>query len=148
MAEKRDVLMSVRAPVGDLNIASENCCIGRGLAAIQSKNNESSFILYTMMKMQRELDVFNGHGTVFGSINKNSLHTMQILIPSQNIIDKFEKIASIIDFDIERNYNEMQNLKDIRDSLLPKLMSGEITCVQRIGLNSLTAEIVHPDRQN
>jgi len=126
MAKKGNVLMSVRAPVGDINIASEKCCIGRGLAAIQSTNGKSSFILYTMLKLQRELDIFNGEGTVFGSINKNSLHSLQILIPSQIIIDKFEKIASIIDFDIETNYNEMQNLKEIRDYLLPKIMNGEI----------------------
>jgi len=126
MAEKGDVLISVRAPVGDFNVASEKCCIGRGLAAIQSKYNKSSFILYTMLKLQRELDVFNGEGTVFGSINKNSLHNLQILIPSQNIIDKFEKTASVIDLDIERNHTEIQNLIKIRDSLLSKLMNGEI----------------------
>ena len=126
MAEKGDVLMSVRAPVGDLNVACEKCCIGRGLAAIQSIDKNPSFILYTMLELQRELDVFNGEGTVFGSINKNSLHDMRILIPSQNIIDRYEKIASVIDLDIERKHTEIQKLIKIRDSLLPKLMNGEI----------------------
>lgn len=127
MAEKGAVLMSVRAPVGDLNIATEKCCIGRGVAAIQSIDNHPSFILYTMINLKRELNVFNGEGTVFGSINKASLHAMQILIPSENIIDRFEKMVSPLDVMIENNYNEAQRLTGIRDGLLPKLMNGELS---------------------
>ena len=127
MAEKGAVLMSVRAPVGDLNIATEKCCIGRGVAAIQSMDNHPSFILYTMINLKRELNVFNGEGTVFGSINKASLHAMQILIPSENIIDRFEKMVSPLDVMIENNYNEAQRLTGIRDGLLPKLMNGELS---------------------
>lgn len=126
MAEKGAVLMSVRAPVGDLNIATEKCCIGRGLAAIQSMYNHPSFILYTMINLKRELNVFNGEGTVFGSINKASLHALQILIPSEPIINRFEKVISPLDVLIENNYIEEQRLTEIRDGLLPKLMSGEI----------------------
>jgi len=126
MAEKGAVLMSVRAPVGDLNIATEKCCIGRGVAAIQSMDNHPSFILYTMINLKRELNVFNGEGTVFGSINKASLHAMQILIPSENIIDRFEKMVSPLDIQIETNYRAEQRLTEIRDTLLPKLMSGEL----------------------
>src|SRR3712207_7189064 len=53
-------LMSVRAPVGDLNVAHRYCCIGRGLAAIHSKNNHQSFVHYTMVSLKKQLDVFNG----------------------------------------------------------------------------------------
>ncbi|HJJ42662.1 MAG TPA: restriction endonuclease subunit S [Methanocorpusculum sp.] len=126
MAEKGDVLLSVRAPVGDINIASEKCCIGRGLAAIQSTDNHPSFILYTLMDLKRELDVFNGEGTVFGSINKDSLHSISTFIPLPDQIDLFEKIASAIDLHIEMNYCEIERLQKIRDALLPKLMSGEL----------------------
>lgn len=70
MACANDTLMSVRAPVGDLNVAHTDCCIGRGLAAIHSKNNHQSFVLYTMFSLKKQLDVFNGEGTVFGSINR------------------------------------------------------------------------------
>lgn len=73
-----DTLMNVRAPVGDLNVAHTDCCIGRGLAAIHSKNNHQSFVLYTMFSLKKQLDVFNGEGTVFGSINRNSLNEMPI----------------------------------------------------------------------
>ena len=55
MAEKGDVLISVRAPVGDLNVAYESCCLGRGLAGIQSINSFQSFVLYTMFALRRNL---------------------------------------------------------------------------------------------
>ena len=82
MACVNDTLMSVRAPVGDLNVAHTDCCIGRGLAAIHSKNNHQSFVLYTMFSLKKQLDVFNGEGTVFGSINRNSLNEMPLHKPT------------------------------------------------------------------
>mgnify|MGYP000992803793 CR=1 FL=1 len=121
-----DALMSVRAPVGDLNVAYEECCIGRGLAAIHSKDNHQSFVLYTLFTLKKQLDVFNGEGTVFGSINKESLNSMEITIPPRELMDRFESTVSPIDRAIRNNYEEICRLQAIRDTLLPKLMNGEI----------------------
>ena len=126
MAEAGDVLLSVRAPVGDLNIAYERCCIGRGLGAIHSKTGHSSFVLYTMFALRSQLDVFNGEGTVFGSINRDALNAIPIDIPPVTEIDQFEVVAHPIDELIRANYEENCRIEAIRDSLLPKLMSGEI----------------------
>jgi len=126
MAESGDVLMSVRAPVGDLNVAYERCCIGRGLGAIHSKTGHQSFVLYTMFALRPELDVFNGEGTVFGSINRDALNNMPITIPSAEDLDSFESVVSPMDAMIRRNYEENCRLQVMRDSLLPRLMSGEI----------------------
>ena len=126
MAEAGDVLLSVRAPVGDLNVAYERCCIGRGLGAIHSKTGHSSFVLYTMFALRSQLDVFNGEGTVFGSINRDALNAIPIDIPPVTEIDQFEAVAHPIDELIRANYEENCRLEAIRDSLLPKLMSGEI----------------------
>ena len=126
IAEAGDVLLSVRAPVGDLNIAYERCCIGRGLGAIHSKTDHSSFVLYTMFALRSQLDVFNGEGTVFGSINRDALNAIPIDIPPVTEIDQFEVVAHPIDELIRANYEENCRLEAIRDSLLPKLMSGEI----------------------
>ena len=84
MAYANDILMSVRAPVGDLNVAHNDCCIGRGLAAIHSKTNHQSFVLYTMFSLKKQLDVFNSEGTVFGSINRNSLNDIRFLFPTMS----------------------------------------------------------------
>lgn len=126
MARSNDTLMSVRAPVGDLNVAHTDCSIGRGLAAIHSKSNHQSFVLYTMFSLKKQLDLFNGEGTVFGSINRNSLNDMPVLIPSDDILDEFERIVAPMDLAIRNNYDENSRLHDIRDTLLPRLMTGEL----------------------
>ena len=126
MACTNDTLTSVRAPVGDLNVAHTDCCIGRGLAAIHSKNNHQSFVLYTMFSLKKQLDVFNGEGTVFGSINRISLNDMPLIIPSSDKLDEFEALVAPMDAAIRNNYDEICRLEQLRDSLLPKLMSGEL----------------------
>ena len=126
MAQSNDVLMSVRAPVGDLNVAYESCCIGRGLAAIRSKDAHQSFVLYTVFSLREKLDMFNGEGTVFGSINRDALNSMPIVIPKKEEMDRFEEIVAPMDATIRDNYEEICRLCAIRDSLLPRLMSGEL----------------------
>lgn len=126
IAETGDVLLSVRAPVGDLNVAYERCCIGRGLGAIHSKNGHSSYILYTMFSLKPQLDVFNGEGTVFGSINRDSLAAIPVEIASPDRIEQFEALVRPMDDLIRSNYEEICRLETLRDSLLPKLMAGEI----------------------
>lgn len=126
MAKKYDTLMSVRAPVGDTNIANEDCCIGRGLAAIHSKDGHQSFVHYSVLSTSKQLEVFNGEGTVFGCINKDGLNNLEVLIPSKNDMDKFEKIVASLDADIYNRSEENKKLSNLRDTLLPKLMNGEI----------------------
>lgn len=126
MANAGDILMSVRAPVGDINVALEKCCIGRGLASISSRDNFNSFILYTLMNLKRSFDIYNAEGTVFGAINKDSLNSIEVIIPTKEEIYKFEEIVSNLDKMIRQNTIEVQKLQKIRDTLLPKLMSREI----------------------
>ena len=126
MAQANDALMSVRAPVGDMNVAYEDCCIGRGLAAIRSKDGHQSFVLYTMFDLRDELNVYNGEGTVFGSINRDALNSMPISIPPKKVLEKFEAIVAPMDAAIRNNYDEICRLDALRDSLLPRLMSGEL----------------------
>jgi type I restriction enzyme S subunit len=123
-ANKLDTLLSVRAPVGTINMATERCCIGRGLAAISSKY--WSFAYYLLDSLSTTFEVFNGEGTVFGSINKTDLENIEVFIPPIAEIEKFERISNEIDLKILASEKENQTLKDIRDSLLPKLMSGAI----------------------
>ena len=126
MAKKYDTLMSVRAPVGDLNIANEDCCIGRGLAAIHAKDNHQSFVHYTIVALKPKLDMYNGEGTVFGCINRDSLSNMEIVIPCKQNLDKFDSLISALDAEIFYRSEENRRLMILRDSLLPELMSGEM----------------------
>ncbi len=107
LACEGDVLMSVRAPVGDLNVAFENCCIGRGLAAIHSET--PSFALYLMRFLKPQLEAYNGEGTVFGSINGKALKSLEVALPSHNEVMQFESFAAPIDALIRSNENETRN---------------------------------------
>jgi len=124
LAEKFDVLMSVRAPVGDINVASEQCCIGRGLSAINSEYK--SYMLYKMKSLKKQFDMFESEGTVFGSINKTSLENLEVLIPPIELVEKYNLFAIPIDSKIYNNTTQIQTLQKTRDTLLPKLMSGEV----------------------
>lgn len=126
MATINDVLISVRAPVGDVNVAYEECCIGRGLGAIHSKDNHQSYVLYTVLSLKDKFDVFNGEGTVFGSINRDGLNNIEVVIPSSAVMDSFEELVAPIDKMIKANYEEIIRLTELRDSILPELMSGEL----------------------
>ena len=125
-AEPMSVLLSVRAPVGDINIAAQKCCIGRGLASIKSKNNHNSFMYYCLNALKIQLEQYNGEGTVFGSINKKELENLKMSIPNDLIVANFNRIINRIDTQILNLSNEINNLSTLRDTLLPKLMSGEI----------------------
>lgn len=138
MAKAGDVLMSVRAPVGDLNLAYEDCCIGRGLAAIHC--DYPSYGLYLMRSLHKKLDAYNGEGTVFGSINGKALNGLPIALPNNAAIRAFEKEAAPIDTQIRNNEVESRVLVTLRDTLLPKLMSGEID-VSKVDLTQLISHL-------
>ena len=138
MASEGDVLVSVRAPVGDLNIAFETCCIGRGLAAIHSAF--PSYALYLMRSLRPKLNAFNGEGTVFGSINGKALKATPIAVPAKSAIEDYESFAKPIDGTIRCNEQESRYLEQLRDTLLPKLMSGEID-VSKVVLTQLNSHL-------
>ena len=126
LAVANSVLFSVRAPVGDINVAKEECCIGRGVASIKSKYGHDSYLFYAMKSLHKLFDSFDGEGTVFGSINKKTLSAIQILLPSDGIVEQFNNIASSFDDRIRSLSDENSRLSTLRDTLLPRLMSGEL----------------------
>lgn len=123
-AKKLDTLVSVRAPVGDMNVASEDCCIGRGLAAVISKTNQPSFTFYFLKRLTEKFKDFEGSGTVFGSINKVSFEGMSCIIPEPETINAFEATCRPIDDLILTNEEAIRALGAVRDGLLPRLMQG------------------------
>ena len=125
-ADVDSVLVSVRAPVGDINVAEERCCIGRGLASVKSNKGCNSFILYLMQSLKPVFDRFNGEGTVFGSINKKAFEDLKVVIPDEKNVFEFDSISSSIDSQIKRTVQESRRLAELRDTLLPRLMSGEL----------------------
>ena len=126
VAKKDDTLVSVRAPVGDINMVEEKCCIGRGVAAIRHKTGSRSYTYYAMQFLREDFALYEAEGTVFGAINKTGFQTLSHLRPSDEIIEAFERLVYPLDQSIENNENQSRTLSQIRDALLPKLLSGEI----------------------
>jgi type I restriction enzyme S subunit len=125
-AEHGDTLVSVRAPVGDINMATERCCVGRGVARIRHKSGSRSYTYYAMHSLCDRFSRFEAEGTVFGAINKKQFEGMRWLFPPTLLILKFEEIAFPFDERIEKNILETETLASLRDTLLPKLLSGEL----------------------
>ena len=125
-AETNSVLLSVRAPVGDINLTEEKCCIGRGLASIISKDSLNSYVYYLMKSLRFRLEQFNGNGTIFGSIKKKELEDLNVVIPPSNFLKKFNNICSKIDLQIKNATKESRCLASLRDTLIPRLLSGQL----------------------
>lgn len=121
-----DTLVSVRAPVGAVNMAKEECSIGRGLAAVRHKRGSRSFTYLSMANLEEEFLVFEGEGTLFGSMGGDAFRRISILAPDPRVVDLFEATAFPLDEQISLNEHEAQTLAALRDTLLPKLLSGEI----------------------
>lgn len=125
VANPGDFLLSVRAPVGRLNITDKKIIIGRGLAALTPKSAYNSFLLYTLKHLFAVEDQY-GSGTVFNSITKKDLESLPVIIPDEGQIKEFELRVSKYDALIAKHSKEINMLIQTRDYLLPRLLSGEI----------------------
>ena len=126
IAERDDTLVSVRAPVGDINMAWEKCCAGRGVAALRHESGSRSFTYYSAWAIQQELEQYELTGTVFGAINKKQFEALSVVEPTSEVVSLFERQVGPLDERIRKNVSENRTLTQTRELLLPKLMSGEI----------------------
>lgn len=124
-ASRGDILMSVRAPVGDLNVATEECCIGRGLAGISPIDVDPSY-LYGMLKVRKEYLASIASGSTFESINSSELRTLDILVPQiqeqENIGDVLESVTN--SYEKEQKYK--QSLQELKRGLMQDLLTGKV----------------------
>jgi type I restriction enzyme, S subunit len=125
VAEPGDILFSVRAPVGRINIANQRIVIGRGLHAIRHNENQQEFLYYQLKDRFREEDTMGG-GTIFKSVTKQDMLGINFLVPPATLTAKFEEVMSPISNQIANLTRQQVVLQETRDLLLPKLISGEI----------------------
>jgi type I restriction enzyme, S subunit len=135
IAEQGDILISVRAPVGRINIACEKLIIGRGLSAIRHKKELQSFLLYQLKHIFREEDSM-GSGTIYKAITKDDLLNIKIIQPSREFDNNFNELVSPMDAEIENLTLRIENLRKTRDLLLPKLLNGEID-VEKLDISAI-----------
>ena len=126
IAEPEDSLVSVRAPVGDINMAWERCCIGRGIAALRYRAHAASFTYYTIQALQVRLREYENTGTVFGAITRMQLARLPIQQPSMELVHAFERLVRRGDETIRCNTAQINTLMALRSVLLPRLVSGHL----------------------
>jgi len=122
-----DILLSVRAPVGTMNIANEDCCIGRGLAALNSKIGSISYLDGVLRYLKQVFDRRNTDGTTFGSITKGDLFSLLVIKPNDDVLKNYNSIVHPM-FEKQNKIGlENQHLSSLRDWLLPMLMNGQVS---------------------
>ena len=121
-----ETLVSVRAPVGDVNQAIEKCIIGRGVASVMHKSNSGAYSFSLLKSLYPRLAYYNGEGTVFGAINRSDFNNMLIVEPPASLVESFEAICGPMNEKIRSLFLSTEALIQLRDSLLPRLISGEL----------------------
>lgn len=125
IAEPQDVLISVRAPVGRINVADRRLVLGRGLAGLRHQSDRQSYLLQQICHVFSEEDTV-GEGTIYKAVTKRFLEQMPLLCPPEQVQDEFEKLIRPLDKLIVECEVESGKLAKMRDLLLPKLMSGNV----------------------
>ncbi len=121
-----DILVSVRAPVGEVNLAGEDLCIGRGIAAVRSNGGTQATLFYQLKTEREAWAPYEAEGTVFGSINRDQLHGILVHTVDESGRASLEHSLAAIGDSIASLERENRTLAATRDALLPQLMSGKL----------------------
>ena len=124
---KGTVLFSSRAPIGYVAISNQEVCTNQGFKSIVC-NTEiiNNNYVYYFLKLNKENIENISSGSTFKEISGTYMKNFKIIVPKKDILDKFNKLIVSYDELLSKNYDEIDNLTEIRDILLPKLMSGKI----------------------
>ena len=125
VAEPGDILFSVRAPVGRINITGDKVVIGRGVAAIRSSRNQQNFLFYALKSHFFKEDML-GAGAIFAAITKKILYGIELRQAPDQVIEMFMERVPSLDSQIEGLHRMNECLTQARNLLLPRLMDGRI----------------------
>ncbi len=126
LAYPGDILFSVRAPVGRMNLCRDQIVIGRGLSAIRSKSGHQAFLFQQLKSFFFKEDMMGG-GAIYAAITKKDLHGVELITPQESLIKAFEDCIIPMDVQIENLHQTNLQLEKARDILLPRLMNGVLT---------------------
>ena len=124
--EQGDILVSVRAPVGRINIASEPTCVGRGLAGVRSLSGRNHTLFHLLRDIPEAWQPFEAEGTIFGSISKPQLLGVRVPTVRPDLVDGLEEELQSLENRVIAAIGEDVKLAELRDALLPALMSGRL----------------------
>lgn len=121
-----DLVFCIRGTIGKIVFADKEYCLGRGVAALSPKEHIDKYFNY--IKLKRIIDKLtkNATGSVILGLSKDDIKKAELIMPSRKILDEFGGVVKPIFDKIEINQNQIQSLTKTRDTLLPKLMSGQV----------------------
>tara|TARA_R110002049_G_scaffold188251_7_gene356613 strand:- start:7495 stop:8703 length:1209 start_codon:yes stop_codon:yes gene_type:complete len=125
IAPENSILFSVRAPVGDVNVTKDECCIGRGLAAVIGKQVNQSYLYQNLTFMKPKFELL-AQGSTFEAVNGGEMREFQLIIPP---IPEQKKIASIltsVDEVIEKTESQIAKLQDLKTGMMQELLTKGI----------------------
>ena len=136
IAEKGDIFISVRAPVGPTNVCPEKSCVGRGLAAIRGLSSIEPFFILYLMRAYKDVLAGKGAGTTFNAITGNQLKTFEVPLPplpeQHRIVAKIEELFTKLDAGINELHKAQSQLKRYRQSVLKAAFEGKLTEAWRV----------------
>ena len=136
IGKKNSILMSVRAPVGDLNIANQNVCIGRGLCSIEMKNKNNKYLYYLLINSINEIKK-KSTGTVFDSINRKELEEIKVIDFDEKQQNRIVNILFSIDQKIELNNQINDNLYNISKNIFRNFYNNNTGKWQACKINDI-----------
>lgn len=121
VAEHGDILLSVRAPVGDANLASHRCCIGRGLAALRPLSDvDGEFLFYQLLHRRPDLDAL-GFGATFKAVNRNVLETFELDVPPLTEQRRISTVLASLHAAIDLSARRAAALRQLKAATMAKL---------------------------
>lgn len=130
LADAGDLLMTVRAPVGDLNVCTEETCLGRGVAGISSPN--PGFVEFALRAGASRWRAHES-GTIYSAVNKQQVEGFPVVIPPSTVLEQFELIVAPMRDKIALCHQEIKSLSELRDQLLPRLLCGSLHVDRKYG---------------
>ena len=113
-----------------MNIAMNDCCIGRGLAAIH--HNCTLYAWCSMLSLRPYFDIYNGSGTTFGALTSDDLKGKLTVYPKESVLNAFVEKVNPISQELRLLSKETQQLASLRDFLLPMLMNGQVKVKEKV----------------
>ncbi len=125
IAPTNSILFSVRAPVGDVNVTKDKCCIGRGLSAIVGKSVSQSFLYQNLIFAKTKFQLL-AQGSTFEAINGNEMREFDLLTPSKPEQQKIASILTSVDEVIEKTEAQISKLQDLKRGMMQELLTKGI----------------------
>ena len=125
IAEANDIMLSVRAPVGRINIALHRLVLGRGVSAVRARDGHQNFLFHQLKEVFSEEDLM-GNGAIFKAVTKSDLTEIQLLHPALSMVEEFDGMVHSVDLQIKVLTSKNKSLRRTREMLLPRLISGEV----------------------